>query len=188
MTMLVLVAQCKQKCPPNSTYITNRYSEHFTTHPHTPHQTPTTHLTNILTLLYINKLTIYSCKLINFLSIDTPACQQGAPLGMEDRTLAAWQITASSHLYGFEPWRARLRGTRSWAAETQNPSSLWIQVEFMNIVVITGIQTQGGGYYWHNGTYFMNWVETLHVQYEDQPVWRYIMDGGREMVCVSLSE
>ena len=119
--------------------------------------------------------------------IDTIACDQGKPLGMESKTIANRQITASSFIYpNYDPWRARLRNTRSWATGTQTPSSPWIQVQFLNIVVITGIQTQGG-VYWDTETYYVNWVETLHVEYGDDSAWRYIMDGEKEMVCVSLS-
>ena len=102
---------------------------------------------------------------------------------MEDRTIADSQITASSYFEEYyEPWQARLHNTRSWSTKTQNPSSPWIQVLFLNIVVITGIQTQGGG---NMNKY---WVETLYVEYEDNLVLRYIMDGRKEMVCFSLSE
>ena len=101
---------------------------------------------------------------------------------MEDETITNEQIYASSYFSNYDPWQARLGNTRSWITETQNPSSPWIQVQLQNIVVITGIQTQGGGY--------MNpyWVETLHVKYEDYQVWCYIMDGEKEMVCISFLE
>ena len=130
-----------------------------------------------------------ACKLIliKFLLIDTLACDQSTPLGMKDGTIADSQITASSNYRNYGPWRGRLGNTRSWATKTENASSPWIQVKFLNVVVITGVQTQGG-YYWNQKTYYENWVETLHVQYEDYPDWRYIMDGEKEMVCVSLSE
>ena len=104
---------------------------------------------------------------------------------MEDKTIAKWQITASSHFRNYEPWQARLRSGRSWATKTQSPSSPWIQVQFMNSVVITGMQTQGGEYW--NESRYDNWVKTLHVEYEkDHTGWSYIMDGNEKMVGVSL--
>ena len=132
-----------------------------------------------LTKLYFNPCLQANFNLI--LVIYTLACDQSRPLGMEDKTIAGWQITASSNYNAYDPWRARLRDTRSWATATQNPSSPWIQVEFVNITIITGIQTQGEGLR-------LGWVETLHVAYEENSAWCYIMDGEKEMVCVSLSE
>ena len=114
----------------------------------------------------------------------TLAC---GPLGMEDGAIADWQITASSYINNYEPWRARLRNTRSWAAKTQILFSPWIQVEFNKTIVITGIQTQSGRY-WVDSGYWHSWVKTLQVQYWSKyGVWIYIADGSKIMVGVLLS-
>ena len=107
---------------------------------------------------------------------------------MTDGTIFNEQITASSNFPDYESWQARLGNTRSWYAKPQYPVLPWIQVEFVNITVITGIQVQGGSY-WDENEQYDNWVETLQVQYEkDNGVPSYIMNGNETKVGVSLSQ
>ena len=110
---------------------------------------------------------------------------------MADGTIANEQITASSYFHiepdrTFEPWRARLGNIRSWATETQDPSSPWIQVNFNDTVVVTGIQTQGDDYTDQIG-YHVNWIETFQVQYgyADTDL-TFIMDGDQVMVSTPI--
>ena len=112
------------------------------------------------------------------------ACSDGEPLGMADGTVTNEQITASSQRQGFEPWRARLGNTQSWTAATQDPTSPWIQVDLNDIVVVIGIQTQGG-HFTSSGLSYYIWVDTLQVQYGNEDTdLTYIMEGDQAMVGV----
>ncbi|XP_072043960.1 uncharacterized protein [Amphiura filiformis] len=94
------------------------------------------------------------------------SCVTGA-LGMGDGKITKAQITASSYHTSnrgttFNPWRARPSSSRYWRPHEDTLDMLqdsWIQVDFLETVIITGIETQGS----HNKD-FQRWIRKLQVQ------------------------
>ncbi|XP_072043973.1 uncharacterized protein [Amphiura filiformis] len=90
---------------------------------------------------------------------------------MEDGTIADDQITASSNhsvansdTLNFEPWRARPSGSLYWRPHENTLDMLqdqWIQVDFLEPVIITGIQTQGND---QSDITIRRWISKLQVQ------------------------
>ena len=68
-------------------------------------------------------------------------------LGLENRTIEDHQMSASSQYYQLAAHEGRLHntGVNFWASSTSDMTSPWLQVDFLQPVVITGIQTQGAG-------------------------------------------
>ncbi|XP_035677232.1 uncharacterized protein LOC118416254 [Branchiostoma floridae] len=64
------------------------------------------------------------------------------PLGMENGDIEDSQISASTEKTGYEAYKGRLNGPRAWQADVANTNQ-WLQVNFNNRTIITGIQTQG---------------------------------------------
>ncbi|CAH1265972.1 EDIL3 [Branchiostoma lanceolatum] len=64
------------------------------------------------------------------------------PLGMANGDIDDNQISASSEVAGYEAYKGRLNGPRAWEANVSD-SNQWLQVNFNNRIIITGIQTQG---------------------------------------------
>ena len=69
-------------------------------------------------------------------------------------------MTASSFREGFEPFNGRLNGNTSWMP-AQNNQTEWIQIEFPQRMLITGVITQGGG------DHSPFWVEQFTLSYTD---------------------
>ena len=64
---------------------------------------------------------------------------------MENGKIGNDQISASSHYNGIPPSFARLnRIGKGWAAGSRNTNQ-WLQVDFQQTSIITGISTQGLG-------------------------------------------
>lgn len=93
------------------------------------------------------------------------------PLGMENYIIPDSAITASSSYdYYSGPERARLHAEEStlgddiwysagWWPE-RHDGNQWLEINLTNAMMITGIATQGGGYYPH-----YNWVESYSLSY-----------------------
>ncbi|XP_053562480.1 coagulation factor V [Bombina bombina] len=82
-----------------------------------------------------------------FLIVD-PGCK--LPMGLMSGLIPDNQISASSNVDAWEPRLARLHNGGSynaWSAEMTKTALPWIQVDFENQVLITGIQTQGASKY-----------------------------------------
>ncbi|XP_078658315.1 uncharacterized protein LOC144903774 [Branchiostoma floridae x Branchiostoma belcheri] len=73
-------------------------------------------------------------------SIPVEACNQ--PLGLVSGAIADGQLTASSAQPGYEAFKARINGTRSWHM-AQLDTQQWLQVDLGQLKIVTGIQTQG---------------------------------------------
>eukprot|EP00058_Branchiostoma_floridae_P017130 XP_002602618.1 hypothetical protein BRAFLDRAFT_81900 [Branchiostoma floridae] len=73
-------------------------------------------------------------------STQAEACNQ--PLGMVSGAIADSQLTASSAQPGYEAFKARINGTRSWHM-AQLDTQQWLQVDLGQLKIVTGIQTQG---------------------------------------------
>ncbi|XP_072043964.1 uncharacterized protein [Amphiura filiformis] len=105
-------------------------------------------------------------------------CEPGA-LGMEDGTITDDQITASSYQIACDlklyPWKARPSIRKYWRPHEDTLDMLqvpWIQVDFLETVIITGIQTQGSDSSSHK-----RWISKLHVQTGNSvDTLTYIMD------------
>lgn len=72
------------------------------------------------------------------------------------------QITASSWAEGHLPQHARLNGNSSWIPHPHD-STPWIQFEFEERMVITGVVVQGGG------SRDDLWVEWFYLYYSYSP-------------------
>ena len=90
---------------------------------------------------------------------------------MEDNSITDAQITASSHYIDvhikhedhYYPYLARLNYVGfTWMTAEENPSSPWIQVDFLTNHLIHGIQTQGG-----HPPHHEQWTTMLQVQFGD---------------------
>ena len=62
---------------------------------------------------------------------------------MEDITISNSQITSSSNFGGNPAWKGRLNGGECWFPSGQNAKGEWFQVEFLSVVTVKAIQTQG---------------------------------------------
>ncbi|XP_072017252.1 lactadherin-like [Amphiura filiformis] len=62
-------------------------------------------------------------------------------LGMENGYIADNQIKSSGHNYNRRPKYARLNGPSHWGSNIL--SHIWIQVDLLSELIVTGIQTQG---------------------------------------------
>ena len=71
-------------------------------------------------------------------------CRNVIALGMENDKIRDNQITASSEFsVKFQPSNAPLNLTdKVWAAE-ENDLNQWLQVDFQQLTIVTGISTQG---------------------------------------------
>ena len=80
-----------------------------------------------------------------FVSIHTnfSECIQSKPLGMENGTIGNSQITSSTSYPDYPAWKGRLNGDGCWITTGNEPGGEWFQVDFMSVVTITAIQTQG---------------------------------------------
>ena len=102
---------------------------------------------------------------------------------MEGGEIADSQITGSSHTSDNYPWKARLHNDDGfWSPEIED--EIWLQIDFLEPVGITGIQTQGAG------PTVAQWVKTLqiHTGY-DVDSFTPVMDGSVAMVrnaCLSF--
>ncbi|XP_072043966.1 uncharacterized protein [Amphiura filiformis] len=94
-------------------------------------------------------------------------CESGV-LGMEDGTITNDQITASSYhivehsQISFPPRKARPSDNSYWRPRENTLHMLqdqWIQVDFLETVIITGIQTQGS-----DSSSNARWISKLQVQ------------------------
>ena len=114
-------------------------------------------------------------------------------LGISSRnTIRNGQITASSHQSpspSFDPWKGRLNNTALYwrpsedtfqgaTNDTHTIKDVWIQVDFIQPVLVTGIQTQGSG-----SPKFDRWVTMLQIQtgYSEN-LLTYILDDENPMV------
>ncbi|XP_072043967.1 uncharacterized protein [Amphiura filiformis] len=102
------------------------------------------------------------------------SCNPGA-LGMEDGTIQDDQITASSYYTNgktnYYPWKARLNGNSYWRPPASMLHDLWIQVDFVETVVIKGLESQGSGL-------ASRWIKNLQVQIKNSgSTWKYIMSS-----------
>ena len=105
----------------------------------------------------------------SYITACTEVTPTSGPLGMVDETILDNQITASS-VYGmYQPWHGRLQNTKCWAANREDQNQ-WIEVDFLKVVTVTGIQTQGSG---SSG----EWIKKLNIAYKDadDADWSYIM-------------
>ncbi|CAH1265975.1 DCBLD2 [Branchiostoma lanceolatum] len=64
------------------------------------------------------------------------------PLGMANGDIEDNQISASTEKAGYEAYKGRINGPRAWQPDVVNTNQ-WLQVNFNNRTIITGIQTQG---------------------------------------------
>ena len=64
---------------------------------------------------------------------------------MENGTIGNSQITSSPSDNDYLAWKGRLNGDEYWIATVNEPKGEWLQVDFLSVVTITAIQTQGYG-------------------------------------------
>ena len=62
---------------------------------------------------------------------------------MENGTIGNSQITSSTSYSNYPAWKGRLNGDKFWLTSGNEPGGEWFQVDFMYVVTITAIQTQG---------------------------------------------
>ena len=98
-------------------------------------------------------------------------------LGMEWGYIADAQISGSGHTYQYYPSEARLHNSNSfWSANVED-EIIWLQIDFLELVGITGIQTQGAS------TTIAQWVKTLQIHIgNDVNSISPIMEGSDPMV------
>ena len=93
------------------------------------------------------------------------------PLGLEDKRITDGALTASTYYNTYySPWYGRINSIYSWGARTNNVNQ-WFQVNFVSVVKVTGIATQGR----QNANY---WVKTYTLYYSpDSTNFRYYTEG-----------
>ena len=92
----------------------------------------------------------------------SPKCES-VPLGMANGKIPDSSITASSYQthdsWDRLPTYSRLGGDRFWGS-TESDFESWIQVEFSNIHIVTGLQTEGD----YKDETAQYWVEKVSVK------------------------
>ena len=75
---------------------------------------------------------------------------------MEGGDITDAQISSSGQNYEYYPWKARLHNDNGfWSAEVKD--EIWLQIDFLELVGITGIQTQGAS------PKVAQWVKSLQI-------------------------
>ena len=97
---------------------------------------------------------------------------------MEDETIENKQISASSNINRAK--EARLNNKDYWRPKGDNQ---WLQVEFMSIVIITAIQTQGRG----DGDKYVEKVEIATAFSDNFAEDSFIKDGDQNIMVSVLS-
>ena len=100
---------------------------------------------------------------------------------MEDYTIYDSQITSSSNYQGYPAWKGRLNGDSCWAYSQKN-SDIWFQVDFVFVVTITAIQTQGCQTPWGN-----EYVTDLQVAIGNSQDSLFFIQDDNGMVKVSVA-
>ncbi|XP_035699293.1 uncharacterized protein LOC118431952, partial [Branchiostoma floridae] len=77
---------------------------------------------------------------LELLTCDYSYCSTA--MGVQSGAVTDDQMTASSFKGGYQPWKARLNGTRAWQMDTEDTTQ-WLQVDLRRAVMVTGVQTQG---------------------------------------------
>ncbi|XP_066297877.1 uncharacterized protein [Branchiostoma lanceolatum] len=77
---------------------------------------------------------------LELLTCDYSYCSTA--MGVQSGAITDDQMTASNFKAGYQPWKARLNGTRAWQMETEDPAQ-WLQIDLLRGVLVTGVQTQG---------------------------------------------
>ena len=97
---------------------------------------------------------------------------------MEGDSIDDSQITSSGHTDDNSPSEARLHNEDGfWSAEIQD--EIWLQIDFLEPLGLTGIQTQGAG------PKIQEWVESLQIHIgNDVNSLTPIMDGDDPMVSI----
>ena len=95
---------------------------------------------------------------------------------MESGDIADTQISGSGSTYEFYPSKARLHNVDDfWSAKYED--DMWLQIDFLELVGITGIQTQGAS------PTVKQWVTTLQIHTgSDVDLITPIVEGGDPMV------
>ncbi|XP_072021825.1 retinoschisin-like [Amphiura filiformis] len=93
------------------------------------------------------------------------ACSQPMALGMESGSISDAQLSASSYYVWitvhFSPSEGRLNNDIYWASKG-NDMGEWFQVDFLSVVTVTEIITQGTGK-WN----VEEWVTELRIEFGD---------------------
>ena len=95
-------------------------------------------------------------------------CQTARPLGMEDRRISTYQLTASTYFATTVPDYGRLNEQKTdehfgvWLAKEENTDQ-WYQADFEKTVKLVEIQTQG------RPQYLPHWVKEYSLSYGLHP-------------------
>eukprot|EP00058_Branchiostoma_floridae_P017131 XP_002602619.1 hypothetical protein BRAFLDRAFT_81901 [Branchiostoma floridae] len=111
---------------------------------------------------------------LELLTCDYSYCSTA--MGVQSGAVTDDQMTASSFKGGYQPWKARLNGTRAWQMDTEDTTQ-WLQVDLRRAVMVTGVQTQGlaGGR-----------VESYRLMYsvDGTTFVTYQNSTGQDKVCI----
>ena len=96
---------------------------------------------------------------------------------MELGSITDAQISANGHNYHYFPTEARLHNVDLFWSAYKSDDEIWLQIDFLELVGITGIQTQGAS------PTIAQWVKTLqiHTGYDVNSITP-IMEGSDPMV------
>ena len=100
------------------------------------------------------------------------------PLGLEDRRVPNGHLTASTYYNSaLSPWHGRLNGIYSWSVR-RNRVGEWFQVNFVELMRIKGVATQGR----QNAN---QWVRSYMVRYSvDGMTFIPYKENKRLKVCI----
>ena len=100
---------------------------------------------------------------------------------MEGDSIDDSQISSSGHTDENSPSEARLHNENGyWSAEIQD--EIWLQIDFLEPLGVTGIQTQGAG------PTIPEWVESLQIHVgNDVNSITPIMEGSDPMVSITFN-
>ena len=103
------------------------------------------------------------------------------PLGLEDRRVPNGHLTASTYYNSaLSPWHGRLNGIYSWSVR-RNRVGEWFQVNFVELMRIKGVATQGR----QNAN---QWVRRYMVSYSvDEMNFRSYRQGRSVKVKLVIS-
>ena len=103
---------------------------------------------------------------------------------MESKKIKNSQLSSSTNDDGWDANKGRLRNSRAWCSESNNPTSEYFQIDLLRVRRVSAIATQGVKHLFRS-----YYVETYMIKYSyDGATWFYYeAENGADVVSESVS-